>query len=555
VADLFLQEALMSAVDQPTTTQARTVPARVDAVIVGAGFSGMYLLHKLRQQNLTAVVLEAGTGVGGTWYWNRYPGARVDVESLAYSYSFDKDLEQDFEWEERYPPQPEILKYANFVADRFDLRRDIVFRTRVTAATWDDESRTWLVRTEHEDAVTARFLIMATGCLSAPKLPEIPGIETFKGASYQTSRWPHEGVDFTGQRVAVIGTGSSGVQSIPVIAEQAADLTVFQRTASYSLPARNRPLRPEEITEMKADYRAFRQAQRESAGGVPIPAPTRSALEVSDADRDVAYEAAWEEGALGSMLSSFTDLATSQEANDTAKRWIHRKIHDIVQDQQAADDLCPDYPFGTKRPCLDTNYFETYNRPDVHLVNLRRTPLVEVTERGIRTSEKEYEFDAIVYATGFDAMTGALTGVDIRGRDGLSLKETWSAGPRTYLGLGSVGFPNLFMITGPGSPSVLSNMIVSIEQHVEWVADAIAHLDARGLRTIEPVQQAQDEWVDHVNLLASYTLYPKANSWYMGANVPGKTRVFMPYVGGVGEYRKKCDDVAAKGYEGFALTA
>jgi cation diffusion facilitator CzcD-associated flavoprotein CzcO len=537
------------------TAPSRALPTEVDVVIVGAGFSGMYLLHKLRRQNLTAIVFEAGTDVGGTWYWNRYPGARVDVESLAYSYSFSEELEQEYEWQERYPTQPEILRYARHVADRFDLRRDIVFRTRVSASTWDDESHTWLVRTEHSDAVRARFLVMATGCLSASKMPEIAGLGTFKGATYHTAHWPHEGVDFTGLKVGIIGTGSSGVQSIPVIADQAEELTVFQRTPAYSLPARNRPLRPEEIADMKRNYRAFRRAQRESGFGVPVPVPAKSALEATEEERDRTYEIAWESGSLVNLLTAYTDIATSQEANDTAKRWIHRKIQEIVKDPDVADDLCPDYPVGTKRPCLDTNYYETYNLPHVDLVNLRRTPLVEVTERGIRTSEREYEFDAIVYATGFDAMTGALTNVDIRGRDGLSLKETWSAGPRTYLGIGSAGFPNLFMITGPGSPSVLSNMVVSIEQHVDWVTDAIAHLDRNGLRAIEPTPDAQDAWVDHVNEVASYTLYPKANSWYMGANVPGKPRVFMPYAGGVGAYRKTCDEVAADGYRGFALTA
>jgi cyclohexanone monooxygenase len=386
-------------------------------------------------------------------------------------------------------------------------------------------------------------------------MPEIPGLETFKGHTFHTAHWPHEGVDFTGQRVGLIGTGSSGVQSSPVIAEQAADLTIFQRTPAYSLPARNRRLRPDEIAERKANYRAYRKQQRESAAGVPVPLPTKSALEVSDAERDEIFEAAWESGSLVNLLSSFTDLAVNQDANDTARAWIHRKIHDIVEDRRTADDLCPQYPVGTKRPCLDTGYYENYNRPNVHLVNLQRTPLVEITEKGIRTADREYEFDAIVYATGFDAMTGSLTNVDIRGRDGLSLKETWSAGPRTYLGLGSAGFPNMFMITGPGSPSVLSNMVVSIEQHVDWVTEVIEHLDRHGLRTIEATQDAQDAWVDHVNTIAGYTLYPKANSWYMGANVPGKTRVFMPYAGGVGEYRKRCDEVAAKGYEGFALTA
>lgn len=526
----------------------------VDAVIVGAGFSGMYMLHKLREQGLSAIVFEAGTDVGGTWYWNRYPGARVDVESLSYSYSFSPEMEQDYQWTERYPTQPEILKYARFVADRFDLRRDIEFRTRVTSAIYDETAERWLVRTEYAEAVSARFVVMATGCLSAAKHPEIPGIDTFKGPSYHTAHWPHEGVDFSGLRVAVIGTGSSGVQSIPVIAEQAASVTVFQRTPAYSLPARNRPLHPGEQEEMKARYREYRKEQRESGFGVPTRAATKSALEVSDEERTATYEEAWESGSLVNLLAAFTDSAVNQEANDTAKRFVHNKIRQIVKDPQTAADLCPEYPVGTKRPCLDTGYYETYNKESVHLVNLQRTPLVEVTEKGIRTSEHEYEVDAIVYATGFDAMTGALTSVDIRGRDGLSIKDAWSAGPRSYLGIGAAGFPNLFTITGPGSPSVLSNMIVSIEQHVDWVADAIAYLGKQGLSTIEPTQEAQDAWVDHVNQVAAYTLYPKANSWYMGANVPGKTRVFMPYAGGVGAYRQQCDEVAAKGYEGFVLT-
>jgi cyclohexanone monooxygenase len=536
--------------------QARTspVPSSVDVVVVGAGFSGMYLLHKLRGLGLSTVVFEAGTDVGGTWYWNRYPGARVDVESLSYSYSFDPDLEQEFDWQERYPTQPEILKYAQHVADRFDLRKDIVFRTRVTAAQYDEDARTWKVRTEHGDAVTCRFFVMATGCLSSSKLPEIPGLDSFKGTTYHTAHWPHEGVDFTGLRVGVIGTGSSGVQSIPVIAEQAADLTVFQRTPAYCLPARNRALRPDEIATMRENYRTYRQAQKQSGFGVPTAPATKSALEVPDEEREAVFEQAWESGSLVNLLTTYTDLAVNQEANDTAKAFVHRKIREIVTVPQTAADLCPEYPVGTKRPCLDTDYYATYNRPNVHLVNLQREPLVEITEKGVRTATGEYEFDVIVYATGFDAMTGSLTNVDIRGKDGLALKEAWAAGPRTYLGLGSAGFPNLFMITGPGSPSVLSNMIVSIEQHVDWVCDTIEHLREQGFTTIEPAQQAQDEWVDHVNLIASYTLYPKANSWYMGANVPGKPRVFMPYAGGVGEYRKKCDEVAAKGYEGFLLS-
>jgi len=545
----------MSAPLADAQARAAAAPSTVDVVVVGAGFSGLYLLHRLRGLGLSTVVFEAGTDVGGTWYWNRYPGARVDVESLSYSYSFDPDLEQEFDWRERYPTQPEILRYLNHVADRFDLRKDIVFRTRVSAAQYDEDARTWTVRTEHGDAVTTRFLVMASGCLSAAKLPEIPGLDSFRGPSYHTAHWPHEGVDFTGLRVGLVGTGSSGVQAIPVIAEQAAELTVFQRTPAYCLPARNRPLRPDEISEMRANYRAYRQAQKESPFGVPVPPPTTSALQVSDQEREAAFEAAWEKGSLVALMNTFTDLSVDQAANDTAKAFVHRKIREIVDDPRTAADLCPDYPIGSKRPCLDTGYYETYNRPNVHLVNLQREPLVEVTDKGVRTAAGEYEFDAMVYATGFDAMTGALTNVDIRGRDGVPLREAWAAGPRTYLGIGSAGFPNLFMITGPGSPSVLSNVVVSIEQHVDWVADAIEHLRAQGFTTIEATPQAQDEWVDHVNTVASYTLFPKANSWYLGANVPGKPRVFMPYAGGVGEYRKKCDEVAGKGYEGFLLTA
>jgi cyclohexanone monooxygenase len=529
--------------------------ATADAVIVGAGFAGMYMLQRLRGLGLRAVVLEAGDDVGGTWYWNRYPGARVDVECINYSFSFSPELEQDYPWTERYAPQPEILKYARHVADRFGLRRDIRFGTRVTAARYDEPSRTWRIATDRGGDVTARYVVMATGCLSASKMPEIPGTAAFRGNWYHTAHWPHEGVDFTGLRVGVIGTGSSAVQSIPVIAGQAADLTVFQRTPAYSLPARNRPLHPGELEEVQARYRALRDAARVSNGGVPVELPTKSALEVTAAERNARLEVAWESGSLVNLLACYTDTGTSQEANDLVREFIHEKIRSLVDDPRTAADLCPEYPVGTKRPCLDTGYYETYNRDNVHLVNLRRTPLVEVTERGIRTSDQEYGFDAIVYATGFDAMTGALTRVDIRGRDGISLRDEWQAGPRTYLGIAAAGFPNLFMITGPGSPSVLSNMMVSIEQHVDWVADAIGHLNGNGLAVIEPTRQAQDGWVDHVNEIASYTLFPKAASWYMGANVPGKPRVFMPYAGGVGNYRVRCDEVARNGYEGFTLTS
>jgi cyclohexanone monooxygenase len=538
-----------------TAAEARPASQTADVVVVGAGFAGMYMLHRLRALGLRTVVFEAGDDVGGTWYWNRYPGARVDVECINYSFSFSSDLEQEYRWAERYAPQPEILSYARHVADRFDLRRDIKFSTRVTAASWDEPSRSWRVETDQGDVVTARYVVMATGCLSAAKVPDIPGTDKFQGESYYTHHWPHEGVDFTGLRVGVIGTGSSGVQAIPVIAGQAADLTVFQRTPAYSLPARNRPLHPGELEGVQARYTEWREAQRKSGFGVATQTPTKSALEVSDEEFNATLQQAWESGSLTNLLTAYTDTAISQEANDRVRGFIHGKIKEIVKDAQTADDLCPTYPVGTKRPCLDTSYFETYNRDNVHLVNLRRTPIVEVTEHGIRTSDREYEFDAIVYATGFDAMTGALTRVDIRGRDGASLRDEWAAGPRTYLGIASAGFPNLFMITGPGSPSVLTNMMMSIEQHVDWVTDAIVYLKEAGLSSIEPTRQAQDDWVGHVNEIASYTLFPKANSWYMGANVPGKTRVFMPYAGGLDVYRVKCDEVASNDYEGFTLSA
>ena len=527
----------------------------VDAVIVGAGLSGLYQLYRLRESGLTARVIEAGSGVGGTWFWNRYPGARCDVESMAYSYSFSPELEQEWTWSEKYPTQPEILRYIEHVADRFDLRGDITFDTRVTNAAYDDDRQRWTVLTDGGEAIDAQYLIMATGCLSVSKAPEVPGAERFGGPIYHTGHWPHEGVDLTGLRVAVIGTGSSGIQSIPIFAEQASELTVFQRTPNFSMPAGNRPLTEDEIGAMKDRYPEFRQAQRESGFGVPIEAATQSALEVADEVRTGTYQAGWEAGNLVAILASYTDTLTSKDANDTAAEFVRSKIRSIVKDPEVAETLSPrSFPFGTKRPCLDTGYYDTFNKEHVSLVDIRKTPLVEITETGVRTSEAEYEVDAIVFATGFDAMTGALLAVDIRGRDGLSLREKWAEGPRTYLGLGVAGFPNLFTITGPSSPSVLSNMIVSIEQHVDWITDCIEHLRDRDIAEIEPTDEAEDAWVEHVEEVGNMTLYPTADSWYMGSNVPGKPRVFMAYIGGVGVYRQRCDEVAANGYEGYALT-
>jgi cation diffusion facilitator CzcD-associated flavoprotein CzcO len=536
-------------------TSDREAVRHVDAVVVGAGFSGMYMLQRLRELGFSVQAYEAAADVGGTWYWNRYPGCRCDVESMEYSYSFDKELEQEWEWTERYATQPEILSYANHVAERFDLRPNIQFETRVTKAVYDEDTGRWTISTDRGDEISAQFFVMAVGCLSASKKPEIPGLERYQGRWYHTGHWPHEGVDFSGQRVAVIGTGSSGIQSIPLIAEQAAHLTVFQRTPNYTMPAKNAPLDPEYVRELKANYPAHRQEARESGFGIPVPLPERSALEADPEERWETYREGFERGNLVGMMLSYNDLLTNKEANDTAAEYVRYRIREIVEDPDVAEALSPrDHPIATKRPCLDTNYYATYNRPNVDLVNLRTTPLVEITENGLRTSAREYEFDSIVFATGFDAMTGALLAFDIEGRDGTLLCDKWAAGPRTYLGLSTAGFPNMFIITGPGSPSVLSNMMVSIEQHVEWIGDCIRHLRDEGAKAIEATTEAEDDWVDHVNEVGNTTLYPTANSWYMGSNVPGKPRVFMPYIGGVGVYRQTCDDVAAKGYEGFTIT-
>lgn len=546
---------------EPEARKGETCAASYDVIIVGAGFGGMYMLHRLRELGLSARILEAATGVGGTWYWNRYPGARCDVESMQYSFSFSPALQQEWSWSERFAGQPEILAYANHVADRFDLRRDIQFETRVTAAHYNEKARRWQISTDGGEAFSAQFCVMATGCLSTAKLPEIEGRDSYAGATYHTGYWPHEGVDFSGMRVAVIGTGSSAIQAIPVIAEQAAHLTVFQRTPNYSIPSRNGPMPADYEAPWKADYEARRAKARTMRTGILYDASDAkfgvndvSAMDVSPEERLRTYEQRWATGGT-SFMAAFNDLITNQASNDTASEFVRSKIREIVKDPATAEILCPtDYPIGTKRICVDTNYFETYNRPNVELVDLKATPIEAITPKGVRTTDRERGFDAIVYATGFDAMTGTLMSIDIRGREGAELREQWAAGPQTYLGLMSVGLPNLFMITGPGSPSVLSNMILSIEQHVDWLIDALAHMRKNGIDTIEPTAEAQAAWGQHVNEAGHRTLYVKAASWYMGANVAGKPRVFMPYIGGVGVYRQECDEVAANGYEGFALT-
>jgi cyclohexanone monooxygenase len=527
-----------------------------DVVVVGAGFAGMYMLHRLRALGMTARVFEQGSGVGGTWYWNRYPGARCDVESMQYSYSFPEELQQEWNWSERYAPQPEILAYANHVADRFDLRPDIQFNTRVERAQFDERNNTWSVTTSDGRTVRANFVVLATGCLSNARMPDIKGIDRFKSKVHHTGHWPHEPVDFTGQRVAVIGTGSSSIQAIPVIAEQAKHLTVFQRTANFSIPAHNGPLTTEKRDWFKKNYAEVRRQEREvSRNGIYMQLPDRGALDDSESERRSKYEAGWKHGGTV-FMGVYNNLLLDKTANDTAADFVRGKIAEIVKDTATAKLLQPDsHPIGTKRICVDTDYFATFNRPNVELVDIKSDPIEEITENGVRIGGKNHQADALVLATGFDAMTGSVAKIDIVGRGGQTLNQKWAEGPRTYLGLMSAGFPNLFIITGPGSPSVLSNMIVSIEQHVDWITDCLAYTRSHGLAAMEATKAAEDKWVDHVNEVARTTLYPQAASWYMGANIPGKPRIFMPYIGGVPVYRQKCDEVAARGYEGFALTA
>jgi cyclohexanone monooxygenase len=527
-----------------------------DAVVVGGGLAGLYALHRLRGLGFKVRVFEAGSGVGGTWFWNRYPGARCDVESMEYSYSFSNDLQQEWKWPERYGTQPEILRYINHVAERFDLLRDVQLNTRIVSAVFDEAANRWTLTTDKGETVSAPFCTMAAGNLSTPRVPDFKGLERFEGNWYHTGLWPKAGVNFTGQRVGVIGTGSSGVQMIPNIARQARHLHVFQRTANFSLPARNAPLDPEKERAHKANYPELRRAAYDTPFGMAgYPPPTKSALEATSEERERIYEAKWEEGGSISFLYSFNDLLVNKKANDTASEFVRNKIRGIVKDPVTAELLAPnDHPIGTKRLCLDTNYYETFNRDNVTLVDARRAPIEEITPKGLRTRDAAYEFDSLVFATGFDAMTGALREIDVRGVRGEKLADKWAAGPRTYLGLMVAGFPNMFVITGPGSPGVKSQMILAIEQHTDWIVACLENLRAQGFARIEATEESETQWVEHVNEVADSTLYPLANSWYVGANIPGKPRVFMPYVGGVHTYTRKCNEVARKGYEGFALS-
>ena len=529
-----------------------------DAIVIGAGFSGMGMLRRLRDDmGMSVQVYEAGSGVGGTWYWNRYPGARCDSESYTYCFTFSKELLQEWSWSGRYPEQPEILTYLNHVADRFNLRRNIQFDTKVMSATFLEDRNLWEIETDQGERVTARHLITGIGCISTGNIPKIKGLDSFEGDWYHTGNWPHHPVDFSGKRVAVIGTGSSGVQSIPVIAEQAGHLTVFQRTPQFTVPARHASIDRKFIEEeVKPQYDAIVERGKWTRGGAPVAPEAGSALALTEEERNRVFEKFWVIGGNDFIYGSFDDILSDKEANDIVAEFIRSKIRETVKDPETSQKLLPlDHPYGSKRALMDTNYFETYNRENVYLVDLRQTPIQEITAKGIRTSEEDFEFDVIVFATGFDAMTGTFMKIDIRGRDGMTLKEKWAEGPKTYLGLQVAGFPNMFMITGPGSPSVLCNMPVCIEQHIEWVGDFIGWMREHNLETAEADPRAEEEWGAHVNEVANNTLFVYANSWYLGANIPGKPRVFMPYAGGAGTYRKRCNEIAENGYEGFVLGA
>lgn len=534
----------------------RSASARLDVIVVGAGIAGLYTVYRMRKLGLRARAFEAGSGIGGTWFWNRYPGCRCDVESLEYSFSFSPELEQDWHWPERYGTQPQILDYVEHVADRFDLRRDVTLNTRVRSANFVNDSGLWTIETDRGDVISAPYIVMCTGNLSTPRVPDIAGLASFEGDWYHTGLWPHEGVDFTDKRVGVIGTGSSGVQSIPHIATQARHLHVFQRTANFVLPARNAPLDPDRERAHKATYRERRKAAFDTPFGIAgYPAPNQSALQATPAEREAAYAAKWAAGGSISYLYSYTDLLLSEEANDTAAEFVRMRIRETVKDPRTAELLCPDnHPIGTKRLILDTNYYETFNRDNVTLVDVRSAPIETVTPAGVRTATAEYTLDALVFATGFDAMTGAMKDIEITTDTGADIRSAWADGPQTYLGMMVAGMPNLFMVTGPQSPGVKSQMILSIEQHVNFISDCLTQMRSAGNNRIEAEPDAQAAWVQHNNEVANSTLYPRANSWYMGANIPGKPLIFMPYVGGVHNYVKRCREVVANGYEGFKIT-
>jgi cyclohexanone monooxygenase len=532
------------------------VDAHEDVLIVGAGFAGVYALYKMRELGLRARVLEAGPSVGGTWFWNHYPGARCDVQSFDYSFSFSEELQQEWRWTERYASQPEILSYIRHVVDRFELADGIQLDTRVTAATFDEATDLWTLTCADGSELVSRFVIMATGCLSVPKDPRIPGVESFTGRRLYAASWPDEPVDLSGARVGLIGTGSTGIQLTPQIAAVASELHVFMRSPNFSLPARNHPTDDQFDQSMKAGYAERRWQARQTPRGYPAPSFLRStsALEATEEERREVYELAWQNGG-PTFTSAFADLLVSQEANDTAAEFVRTKIRGIVRDPATAEALSPrDHALATRRPCVDIEYYETFNRDNVHLVDLRGGAIHAVTPTGVSTTAGDVELDVLVFATGFDAMTGALLKMDITGVGGRRLRDAWADGPATYLGIAVAGFPNLFTITGPGSPSVLANMVVSIEQHVEWLSDLLVRAVAAEVTRISADERAQQDWVLEVATRARATLVAEARSWWSGANVEGKPQVFMPFMGGIAVYGEIIETVAAQGYPGFTMT-
>lgn len=526
----------------------------LDVLIVGAGFGGLYALYKLRAIGLRALVVEAAPSVGGTWWANRYPGARVDIQSLEYSYGFSDELQQDWHWSERYAARAELLRYANHVADRFDLRRDIRLDTRIASAWFDETEQRWSVASAAGERFIARFVVLATGPLSSPNTPAFEGLDRFAGQVLHSAAWPERAVDLAGRDVAVIGTGSSGVQLIPLIAEQARSLTVFQRTAAYAVPAHNGPLDLVWEGRVKADYGDFRARNRRmySGFGCELSPRPMSALDATAEQREEAFEARWQIGGF-SLLGAFPDLLTNPRSNALAAEFVRTKIRSIVHDPATAARLCPSHPIGCKRLCVDTGYYETYNRPSVALVDIARDPIERFAPTGLSAGGRDYRFDTLVLATGFDAYTGPMSRIDLRGRGGLRIADKWRAGPVNYLGLAIAGFPNLFNLAGPGSPSAFTNFFVAIEHHVDWIADCIAWLDARGHRTIEARESAEASWVAQVTAAAERTVLLSCNSWYLGGNVPGKPRMFAPLVGGFPGYAERCAAVAQQGYEGFVI--
>ncbi len=526
----------------------------VDAVILGAGFAGLYMLHQLKSKGFSTIVYETGDGVGGVWYWNRYPGARCDIESIYYNYTFSKELYEEWTWTSRFPEQEEILQYLNYVADRLKLRANIQFNTRVKAAHFDEEQSKWLVHLNDGHQVLAKYFITGIGCLSAANVPKFQGLDQFSGKWYHTGHWPHERVDFTDKRVGIIGTGSSGIQAIPVIAKEAKHLTVFQRTPQYTIPARNHPYDEDFIRETKGNFESLKHAMRNSVSGTPFAYNRLSAIEDSDHHRQEVFEEAWAQGGFA-FASTYNDLLTNEQSNEKAAAFIRSKIRETVQDPTVAEKLCPKYMYGTKRQVLDSDYFETYNRDNVLLVDVKESPILKITETGVQTASDHFELDIIIFATGYDGMTGPLFKIDIRGRNGVTLKDKWENGAsvHTYLGLATACFPNLFMITGPESPSVLVNMPIAIEQHVEWIAQCIDYLREHDIDVMETNVEAEQAWSKHCREIANETLYVKGDSWYTGANIAEKPRSFLIYLGGFDYYTKRCQAVAQNNYEGFQL--